>query len=72
MNFEHMPELRWLLGYPMALTLMVVSGIIPFIYFKRKDGCSPVWIAAAAYSTLVPALTPMHDPEHRQHHRHLD
>jgi magnesium transporter len=36
MNFEHMPELRWLLGYPMALTLMVVSGIIPFIYFKRK------------------------------------
>src|SRR5918993_95265 len=36
MNFEHMPELRWLLGYPYALGLMVVSAIIPFVYFKRK------------------------------------
>ena len=23
MNFEHMPELEWLYGYPMALTLIV-------------------------------------------------
>jgi magnesium transporter len=36
MNFEHMPELRWLSGYLIALALMGVSGIIPFIYFKRK------------------------------------
>jgi magnesium transporter len=36
MNFEHMPELRWLLGYPYALGLMVISAIIPFVYFKRK------------------------------------
>jgi magnesium transporter len=36
MNFEHMPELRWLVGYPYALALMVVSAIIPFAYFKRK------------------------------------
>jgi magnesium transporter len=38
MNFEHMPELRWLLGYPYALGLMVISAIIPFVYFKRKVG----------------------------------
>jgi magnesium transporter len=36
MNFEHMPELRWLFGYPYALALMVVSAIIPFPSFKRK------------------------------------
>lgn len=35
MNFEHMPELKWLLGYPMALALMIISGIIPFVYFKK-------------------------------------
>jgi magnesium transporter len=36
MNFQHMPELGWLLGYPMALGLMVVSAVIPWVYFKRK------------------------------------
>ena len=36
MNFHHMPELDWLWGYPWALALMVVSAIIPWIYFKRK------------------------------------
>jgi magnesium transporter len=36
MNFKHMPELDWLLGYPMALALMVVSAVIPWVYFKRK------------------------------------
>lgn len=36
MNFEHMPELDWLLGYPMALALMVAAGIAPFWYFKKK------------------------------------
>jgi magnesium transporter len=36
MNFMHMPELEWLLGYPWALGLMVVSAILPFLYFKRK------------------------------------
>lgn len=36
MNFRHMPELDWLLGYPMALILMVVSALIPFWFFKRK------------------------------------
>jgi magnesium transporter len=36
MNFEHMPELKWLFGYPFALGLMVVSAVIPWLYFKRK------------------------------------
>lgn len=36
MNFEVMPELKWALGYPWALGLMVLSGIAPYWYFKRK------------------------------------
>ncbi len=36
MNFHHMPELDWLWGYPMALVLMVLSAIVPVLYFRRK------------------------------------
>lgn len=36
MNFRLMPELNWPWGYPMALTLMLISGIAPYWYFKRK------------------------------------
>lgn len=36
MNFKYMPELEWPLGYPLALGLMVVSAILPFVYFKFK------------------------------------
>jgi len=36
MNFRHMPELEWIGGYPMALGLMALSALIPFIYFRRK------------------------------------
>lgn len=36
MNFKHMPELDWQLGYPMALVLMLLSAVLPFIYFRRK------------------------------------
>jgi magnesium transporter len=36
MNFKHIPELEFLWGYPMALGGMIVSAVIPFIYFKRK------------------------------------
>ena len=31
-----MPEIKWLLGYPMALVMMVVSALIPFVYFRHK------------------------------------
>ncbi|HEY8570275.1 CorA family divalent cation transporter [Microbulbifer sp.] len=36
MNFEHMPELQWLLGYPWALLLMLMAGMAPYLYFKKK------------------------------------
>jgi len=36
MNFEVMPELDWVLGYPMALGLMAMSAISPYLFFKHK------------------------------------
>ena len=36
MNFENIPELKWMLGYPFALGLMVVSVLLPYLFFKRK------------------------------------
>ncbi len=36
MNFRHMPELDWLLGYPMALALMLLSAVLPYFYFKWR------------------------------------
>ena len=36
MNFEYMPELQWLLGYPFAIGLMIASAILPYVYFKRR------------------------------------
>ncbi len=37
MNFEYMPELEWLWGYPAVLLLMAVIAVIMLIFFKRKD-----------------------------------
>jgi len=36
MNFRLMPELDFPFGYPMALGLMVLSAILPYLFFKRK------------------------------------
>ena len=36
MNFEHMPELSWPLGYPFALGLMVLSAVLPLVFFRYK------------------------------------
>jgi magnesium transporter len=36
MNFHHMPELSWRVGYPMALGMMAVSAIVPILWFKRR------------------------------------
>src|SRR5690606_3735662 len=36
MNFQHMPELQWPWAYPAALVAMVIAGISPYFYFKRK------------------------------------
>ncbi len=36
MNFKNIPELSFEWGYPMALGMMLLSGLIPYIYFRRK------------------------------------
>jgi magnesium transporter len=36
MNFKHMPELDWVFGYPMALTLIFISAVFPYLYLKRR------------------------------------
>jgi magnesium transporter len=36
MNFTHMPELQWWFGYPMALGLMLLLGVILYLIFKRR------------------------------------
>ncbi|HYX46182.1 MAG TPA: magnesium transporter CorA family protein [Sphingomicrobium sp.] len=36
MNFHDFPELSWRLGYPMALALMLVTAIGPYLYFKKR------------------------------------
>ena len=37
MNFEFMPELRWSFGYPGAIVFMILAGLAPYLYFKRKN-----------------------------------
>ena len=36
MNFDHMPELHWVLGYPLALALMAGSALGLWATFKRQ------------------------------------
>ena len=36
MNFDHMPELHWLWGYPAVLLLMVALEIVLYRLFKRR------------------------------------
>lgn len=36
MNFVHMPELKWMFGYPLAIGLMISSAILPYRYFLRR------------------------------------
>jgi len=36
MNFDRMPELHWALGYPYALVLMVVTGGVLWVLFRRN------------------------------------
>jgi len=31
-----MPELKWGFGYPLAILLMVVSAVVPYVIFKWK------------------------------------
>jgi magnesium transporter len=49
MNFKHMPELDWELGYPFALAVMAgVAGAI-LLYFRHKG-----WIGRGAREELAP------------------
>ncbi len=36
MNFDHMPELYWLLGYPFALALMLAVAVSLYLIFKKR------------------------------------
>jgi magnesium transporter len=36
MNFKLMPEYGWALGYPYALGLMLVTGVLPLVWFKWR------------------------------------
>ena len=36
MNFDHMPELGWLLGYPFALGLMAAVSVTLYLLFRRR------------------------------------
>jgi len=36
MNFDFMPELHWQFGYPFAIGLMVLAGVIPMMYFRKR------------------------------------
>ncbi|MCO6051349.1 magnesium/cobalt transporter CorA [Mesorhizobium sp. RP14(2022)] len=36
MNFQMMPELNWEFGYPLAIGVMVMSAVVPYLYFKRR------------------------------------
>ncbi|MGW2522999.1 magnesium and cobalt transport protein CorA [Streptomyces sp. NPDC001617] len=37
MNFTHMPELHWVLGYPFAIALMAGVCVSLYVIFKRRD-----------------------------------
>jgi magnesium transporter len=36
MNFDHMPELHWTLGYPLAIAMMAATAALMYTIFKRK------------------------------------
>ncbi len=36
MNFKSMPELDWMLGYPLSIGLMILSATITYLFFRKK------------------------------------
>jgi magnesium transporter len=36
MNFQHMPELGWYFGYPMAVGLMLLTSAVLWVWFKKS------------------------------------
>ncbi|MDZ5761127.1 CorA family divalent cation transporter [Lyticum sinuosum] len=37
MNFNIMPELTWKFGYPLAIIMIIISALVPYFYFKKKN-----------------------------------
>jgi magnesium transporter len=40
MNFDHMPELHWTFGYPLALLMMLLCGVVLYIIFRVRGWLS--------------------------------
>jgi magnesium transporter len=36
MNFHYMPELDWKYGYPVSIVAMIISAVLPYLFFKRR------------------------------------
>jgi magnesium transporter len=36
MNFHYIPELEWRWGYPLSIIVMIISAVLPYVYFKRR------------------------------------
>ena len=36
MNFKHMPELDFEFGYPLAIGIMILAAVLPYMWFKWK------------------------------------
>jgi magnesium transporter len=36
MNFKFMPELEWEFGYPVAILLMILAAVLPYVFFRWK------------------------------------
>ncbi len=71
MNFEHMPELRWSCGYPLALGLMALASGLLYRAFRRNG-----WLQASVTpgmpepgrhmpQALAPAVRPTGGPGRR-------
>jgi magnesium transporter len=43
MNFEHMPELKWLHGYPFALGLMTIIAVSMLAWFIWRGWIDLPW-----------------------------
>ncbi|WP_077436424.1 CorA family divalent cation transporter [Sphingobacterium sp. CZ-UAM] len=37
MNFDYMPELKWIFGYPAVMVAMIVVTVVIYLWFKRKN-----------------------------------
>jgi magnesium transporter len=36
MNFKYMPELSLPYAYPLALLVMILAAVLPYVYFKWR------------------------------------